>query len=144
MSGNGHEHRVRLGETNTSSETILAPDEVITHLVLPPIAAGWRGLYTKARERTAGDFPIVSAAIGYDVADGRMTGVRIVLGGVAPTPLQMTAAEAVLEGQTPSEELAKRAADMALAGATPLDHNAFKVDLAHALIWRSVMRLASR
>jgi xanthine dehydrogenase YagS FAD-binding subunit len=61
---------------------------------------------------------------------------------VAPTPLRMLEAEAVLEGQIPSEELARRAADVALAGATPLAQNGFKVDLAHALIWRGVMRLA--
>jgi CO/xanthine dehydrogenase FAD-binding subunit len=49
----------------------------------------------------------------------------------------------LLEGQPPSEELAKRAADAALHGATPLSHNAFKVDLVHALIWRAVMRLST-
>jgi xanthine dehydrogenase YagS FAD-binding subunit len=124
-------------------ETVLTGDEVITHVILPAMPEGWRGLYTKTRERTAGDFPIVAGAVGYALADGRMSGVRIILGGVAPTPLRMTEAEAVLEGQAPSEELAKRAADVALSGATPLTHNGFKVDLAHALIWRGVMRLAT-
>jgi xanthine dehydrogenase YagS FAD-binding subunit len=131
-------------DVDPTRENVLAANEVVTHVVLPPMPSGWRGLYTKSRERTAGDFPIVSGAIGYDLADGRMTGVRIVLGGVAPTPVRMLEAEAVLEGQVPSEELAMRAADVALSGATPLAHNGFKVDLAHALIWRAVMRLASR
>ena len=130
-------------DVDPTRENVLAADEVITHVVLPPMPAGWLGLYTKTRERTAGDFPIVSGAIGYEMASGSMAGVRIVLGGVAPTPLHMTDAQAILEGQAPSEELAKRAADVALAGATPLAHNGFKVDLAHALIWRGVMRLAS-
>ncbi len=131
-------------DIDPTRENVLATNEVVTHVVLPPMPAGWRGLYTKSRERTAGDFPIVSGAIGYDLAGGRMTGVRVVLGGVAPTPVRMTVAEAVLEGQVPSEELAKRAADVALSGATPLSHNGFKVDLAHALIWRGIMRLAVR
>ncbi|HEX5140704.1 MAG TPA: hypothetical protein VFX19_07155, partial [Dehalococcoidia bacterium] len=90
-----------------------------------------------------GDFPIVSGAIGYEMTDGRMRGVRVVLGGVAPTPFRSLRAEILLEGQPPSEELAKRAADAALDGAAPLSHNAFKVDLAHALIWRAVMRLSA-
>jgi xanthine dehydrogenase YagS FAD-binding subunit len=129
-------------DIDVTRENVLATNEVITHVVLPPMPAAWRGLYTKMRERTAGDFPIVSGAIGYDLLDGQMSGVRIVLGGVAPTPLRMIEAESVLEGEAPSEELAKRAAYVALAGASPLSHNGFKVDLAHALIWRGVMRLA--
>ncbi|HEX5369958.1 MAG TPA: xanthine dehydrogenase family protein subunit M, partial [Dehalococcoidia bacterium] len=112
-------------------------------VTLPALPPGWRGAYSKARERTAGDFPIVSVAIGFEVAGGRMRRVRIVLGGVAATPLRCRDAETLLEGQSPSEELARRAAGAALAGARPLEHNAFKVDLAHALIWRGIMRLAS-
>ena len=131
-------------DLDPTRENVLAANEIVTHVILPAMPAGWRGLYTKSRERTAGDFPIVSGAIGYDLADNRMSRVRIVLGGMAPTPLRMLEAESVLEGQAPSEELAKRAADVALAGATPLAHNGFKVDLAHALIWRGIMRLAGR
>jgi xanthine dehydrogenase YagS FAD-binding subunit len=130
-------------DVDPTRENVLATNEVITHVVLPPKPANWRGLYTKTRERTAGDFPIVSGAVGYELASGRMTGVRVILGGVAPTPLRVEEAEAVLEGEAPSEELAKRAAYVALAGASPLAHNGFKVDLAHALIWRGVMRLAN-
>ncbi len=130
-------------ERDPTRENVLAPGEVVTSVILPALPSGWRGAYSKARERTAGDFPIVSAAIGFEVAGGRMQRVRIVLGGVAPTPLRSRDAEALLEGQAPTEDLARRAADAALAGATPLEHNAFKVELAHALIWRGIMRLAS-
>ena len=130
-------------DVDPTRETVLAANEVITHIALPAMPSGWRGLYTKSRERTAGDFPIVSGAIGYDLVNGRASGVRIVLGGVAPTPLRMAEAEAVLEGQVPGEELAKRAAAVALSGATPLAYNGFKVDLTHALIWRGIMRLST-
>ena len=128
-------------EVDVRSENVLEPGEVVTHVILPPMPSGWRGFYSKARERTAGDFALASTAIGYDLVDGRMTGVRVVLGGVAPTPFR-SAAEAVLEGQAPTEDVAARAADVALAGATPLGHNGFKLDLTRALITRGVMRLA--
>jgi xanthine dehydrogenase YagS FAD-binding subunit len=130
-------------ELDATRETVLGAGDVITNVILPSMPNAWRGLYTKCRERTAGDFPIVSGAIGYEMTDGRMRGVRVVLGGVAPTPFRSLRAEILLEGQPPSEELAKRAADAALDGAAPLSHNAFKVDLAHALIWRAVMRLSA-
>jgi xanthine dehydrogenase YagS FAD-binding subunit len=123
-------------------ETCLEPDEVLTGVVLPALSPGWRGSYSKSRERTAGDFPIVSAAIGFELADGRMQDVRVVLGGVGLRPVRSHEAEAALTGGAPSEEAASRAADAALAKAQALSHNGFKVALAHALILRGVLRLA--
>jgi len=130
-------------EIDPTRENTLEASEVLTAVRLPAMLANWRGLYSKSRDRTAGDFAIVSAAIGYALEQGRMTRVRVVLGGVAPTPLRIRAAEAILEGSEPSEDTAARAAETALAGATPLDHNEYKLDLVRALITRNVMRVAA-
>ncbi len=129
-------------EVDPTRENVIAPGEVLTSVAVPAPPSGWRGSYRKSRERSAGDFAIVSLAVGYELQHGRMSHVRVVLGGVAPTPLRSTAAEAVLEGNEPAEPLAAAAADAALAGAVPLSHNAFKLDLARALIVRGVMQLA--
>jgi xanthine dehydrogenase YagS FAD-binding subunit len=123
-------------------ENVLEPGEVLTAVTLPAMPAGWRGAYSKSRERTAGDFPIVSLALGYELRDGLMTSARLVLGGLAPTPLRSLDAEAALEGNAPTESAATAAAEAALTGASPLSHNAFKLDLARALILRGVTRLA--
>jgi xanthine dehydrogenase YagS FAD-binding subunit len=124
-------------------ETVLEPRELVTSVILPPMPSGWRGVYSKARPRTAGDFAIVSASVGFELKGGRMAGVRIVLGSAAPTPIRRPLAEALLEGQEPSEDLAQQAAVAALAEAQPLSDNGFKIDLARALISRGVMRVAS-
>ncbi len=129
-------------EGDPGRENVLEPGEVLTTVTVPSPASGWRGAYFKARERTAGDFPIVSLALGYALRGGRMTQVRLVLGGVAPTPRRVRDAEAALEGNEPGEAVAAAAANAALAGAVPLQHNAFKLDLARALITRGVTRLA--
>ena len=129
-------------DVDPTRENVLEPGEVLTAVTLPPMPPGWRGAYSKSRERTAGDFPIVSLALGYELRDGRMTNARLVLGGVAPTPLRSLDAEAALESQPPDEAVASAAADAALTGATPLSNNAFKLDLARALIARGVTRLA--
>jgi xanthine dehydrogenase YagS FAD-binding subunit len=129
-------------EASPTRENVLAPGEVVRGVSIPAAAPGWRGAYFKARERTAGDFPIVSLALGFDLRDGRMSGVRLVLGGVAPTPRRVREAEATLEGKEPSEAVGAEAADVALTGATPLQHNAYKLDLARALIVRGVTRIA--
>jgi xanthine dehydrogenase YagS FAD-binding subunit len=128
---------------DATSETALGAGEVVTSVILPPLAEAWHGHYIKGRERTAGDFPVVSVALGYELEAGVMHDVRVVLGAVALTPRRSREAEAMLEGQAPSEDVASRAVDAALADATPLEHNAFKLDLARALIGRAVMRLAA-
>jgi xanthine dehydrogenase YagS FAD-binding subunit len=129
-------------EGDPTRENVLEPGEVLTGVTVPSLPAGWRGAYFKARERTAGDFPIVSLALGFELQGGRMTQVRLVLGGVAPTPRRIRDAEAALEGEELGETVAAAAADAALDGAAPLQHNAFKLDLARALITRGVTRVA--
>src|SRR6266446_2494515 len=125
-------------ERDVRRENVLGDDEVLTAVTLPPLEPSWRGTYLKARERTAGDFPLVSAAVGYARDTGVIQHARVVLGGVAPIPWRSPQAEAVLTGQTPSAELAARAAEAALAAAQPLRHNAFKLDIARVLIARAI------
>jgi xanthine dehydrogenase YagS FAD-binding subunit len=130
-------------ERDIRRENVLAADEVLTSVTLPAVRPRWQGTYLKARERTAGDFPVVSVAVGYALDDGRIRQARLVLGGVAPVPWRSPAAEAVLEDQPPSPELATRAAAAALASAQPLSHNAFKVEIGRALMERAIMAVAS-
>ena len=130
-------------ERDVQRENVLAEDEVLTAVILPPPVTDWRGTYLKARERTAGDFPLVSVALGYALNNGVIRHVRMVLGGVAPVPWRSPQAEAVLEGQSPSPELAARAAQAALAEARPLNHNAFKVEIGRALIARAILAVGA-
>src|SRR5262245_58818095 len=83
-------------EQDVQRENVLAADEVLTAVTLPPPASHWRGTYLKARERTAGDFPLVSVALGYALENGVIRHVRMALGGVAPVPWHGPEAEAVL------------------------------------------------
>ena len=106
-------------ERDIQRENVLADDEVLTAVTLPPPELSWKGTYLKARERTAGDFPLVSVAVGYARNAGAIQHARVVLGGVAPIPWRSPQAEAVLTGQSPSPELAARAAEAALAVAQP-------------------------
>jgi xanthine dehydrogenase YagS FAD-binding subunit len=130
-------------EWDVQRENVLADDEILTAVVLPPPELSWKGTYLKARDRTAGDFPLVSVAVGYALDAGAIQHARVVLGGVAPIPWRSPQAEAVLTAQSPSPELAARAAEAALAAAQPLRHNAFKLDIARALIARAIMAVAT-
>jgi xanthine dehydrogenase YagS FAD-binding subunit len=130
-------------ERDVQRENVLADDEILTAVILPPLELSWRGTYLKARERTAGDFPLVSAAVGYTLATGAIQHARVVLGGVAPVPWRSPEAEAVLTGQSPSPAVAARAAEAALAVAQPLQHNAFKLDIGRALLTRAIIAVAT-
>jgi xanthine dehydrogenase YagS FAD-binding subunit len=69
---------------------------------------------------------------------------RIVLGGVAPIPWRVPAAESLLIGKTITPELAAQAAETALAGANPLRDNAYKVPLAKTTVRRTILDLANK
>ncbi len=153
IAGKSGERRVPVAEFfagpehDVTRENRLAPDELVTAVLLPAQPAQWRGVYTKGRDRTAGDFPLVSVAFGCAREGARLRNVRLVLGAVAPVPWRCTEAEMLLEGQTappgPAPELALRAAQAAFARATPLAHNGFKVQMGQALIARVIVQVAS-
>lgn len=115
-------------------ETVLARDELITAVDLPPPAFAARSRYRKVRDRASYAFALVSVAVALDVADGVVREVRIALGGVAPKPWRASTAEAALRGAPATHERFRAAAEAELAQARPLPGNAFKVPLARNLI----------
>jgi xanthine dehydrogenase YagS FAD-binding subunit len=130
-------------QQDVQRENVLQAGEVLTCVTLPVPPPDWHGTYLKARERTAGDFPVVSVAAGFQLHDNRIHHPRVVLGGVAPTPMHSPQAEAVLQGQPPTPQNAAQAAQAALADAEPLAHNGFKLEIASALIARAIMTVAT-
>lgn len=99
-------------------ETTLGPGELITAVTLPKPAGGAQ-IYRKVRDRASYAFALVSvAAIIQRDGSG-----RVALGGVAPKPWRVEAAEAELPRG------AKAAAAVMLDGARPTRENAFKLPL---------------
>ena len=68
------------------------------------------------------------------MADGQIADVRLALGGVAPKPWRAREAEAALIGARPERAAFVAAAELALAGATTRNGNAFKPELARRTI----------
>jgi xanthine dehydrogenase YagS FAD-binding subunit len=114
-------------------ETSLGHGELITAIALPPPPAG-RQSYRKARDRASYAFALVSVAAVIEVRDGHVTSARLALGGVAPRPWRLHAAEALLTGGRATPDAFAAAAALALADAHPLTHNGFKVELARRMI----------
>ncbi|MCU7251707.1 FAD binding domain-containing protein [Pseudomonas koreensis] len=99
-------------------ETSLAPGELITAVALPPPVGGTH-VYHKVRDRASYAFALVSVGLILQ-KDG---GGRIAIGGIAPKPWRVEAAEALLP------QGAKAVSTRLLDGATPTQDNQFKVTL---------------
>jgi xanthine dehydrogenase YagS FAD-binding subunit len=125
-------------------DTVLARDELITAVELPPVVETAHSTYRKVRERASFSFALVSLAAVLESSSGTVRDVRLALGGVAHKPWRAHAAEASLRGAPATEESFRRAADAELARAEPLRDNAFKVQIARNLIVRTLVELADR
>jgi xanthine dehydrogenase YagS FAD-binding subunit len=125
----------RLPGDSPDLETTLGPSELITAVALPPNPFALRSTYRKVRDRSSYAFALVSVAAALDMDEhGRIRDIRVALGGVAHKPWRAVPAEDVLRGKAPGEAVFRDAAEAALADATPLKDNAFKIELAKRLI----------
>jgi 4-hydroxybenzoyl-CoA reductase subunit beta len=102
------------------------PDEVLTHVLLPP-SAGWRSVYWKLRRRGSFDFPVLSVAAALKLgARGVVEDARIVLGAVASRPMEAGDAAAQLVGKSLADDaVIAAAADAAFSHAKPMDNTDF-------------------
>ena len=119
-------------------ETVLAHDEIITHVIIPDSAFAKHSRYVKVRDRASYAFALVSAGVALDVQGGTIKQARVALGGLSTKPWRSKEAEQKLEGQKPSKEVFRTAADVALAGAVTKKDNAFKVELGKRTIVRAL------
>ncbi len=72
-------------QTERRCETILAADELIVAVRLPPQGDGARSTYLKAMERKVWAFALVGVAASLRMEGNRMADARLVLGGVSLT-----------------------------------------------------------
>jgi len=132
----------RLPEDSLDRENILKSNEIITRIRVPRLAKGSRSTYVKFREKQSLDFAIASVAAVLEMDGERVGAASIVLGGVAPIPWRVEAAQAELEGRTLSATTIQKAADAAVAEADPLEENGYKVQLTRNLVRRALESLA--
>jgi xanthine dehydrogenase YagS FAD-binding subunit len=130
-----------LPETTPHIETVLAPGELITAVVLPPAPAG-RQLYRKVRDRASYEFALVSVAVVLATEGGTIREARVAFGGVAHKPWRSLEAEAVLHGRHATTETFEAAADAALARAVGRGDNDFKIPLAKRTLIATLARAA--
>jgi xanthine dehydrogenase YagS FAD-binding subunit len=124
-------------------DTNLEQGDLIVAIELPKSHHAKHSHYLKVRDRASYAFALVAVAAAMELDRGVVRNPRIVLGGVAHKPWRSSEAEAALGGRRASEAAFREVAEIALRGARPLEHNAYKVELARRAIVRALMR-ASR
>jgi 4-hydroxybenzoyl-CoA reductase subunit beta len=129
------------------------PDELLVDIHLPPLN-GWRASYQKLRRRGAFDFPVLGVAAyvrldepvrtgsrpgsqgqpGWGGSSDRVVGAaKIVLGGIAPSPIEVEEAASALIGHPLDNDHIQAAAEAAYVKARPLDNTDFVMN------WRKQM-----
>jgi xanthine dehydrogenase YagS FAD-binding subunit len=125
-------------------DTVLAHDDLIIAIDVPASPLTSRSHYLKVRERSSYEFALVSAAVALQMDGTRIQQARIALGGVAPKPWRLTAAEGTLVGVPLARDTLRHAVDGAFGAARPLAHNAFKVELAKRTVIRALENVGGR
>jgi xanthine dehydrogenase YagS FAD-binding subunit len=124
-------------QTPYASENVLKPNELVTHVVLGP--AQPHSASYEVRHKDSHDWPLSLASVALQMDGKKCTAAKICLGAVAPVPWRAAEAEKLIAGAEITEETAAKAADAAVAGATPLSGNAYKVRTARACVRRAVL-----
>jgi xanthine dehydrogenase YagS FAD-binding subunit len=126
---------------NVRTENVLAPDELLTHVILPPPGDVKSGHY-EVRYKASHDWPIAFATVLLSMSGSTVKSARVVMGAVAPVPWRSRPAEEALAGKPVTEPTAAAAADAALRDARPLKQNAYKVQVAKVAVKRAILRAA--
>ncbi len=124
-------------------EHVLAPNEMVLAVTIPT-PAGLKNASYEVRQKQSYDWPLVQAAVAFQLDGGKAKNVRIVLGHVAPTPHVAEAAAKSLEGKDVTEDTAAAAGKAATQGAKPLAENGYKVKLVEVAVKRALLTAAGQ
>ena len=131
----------RTPKDDQQRETVLEPNQLLTHILLAP-AEGRASATYEVRHGEGPDAPLAAAAAALRLSGGIVQEASIVMGHVAPTPWASPEAARAILGHPVTPETAERAGDAAVARATPLSENGYKVQLARVAVKRAILLAA--
>ena len=120
--------------TAQKAEHTLREGEILVAIHLPKPSGDVRSTYQETREKDSFDWATTAAAVQVTMQDGTITQASIVLGAVSPVPRPRPEAAKSLVGKKPGDAAFLKAAEMAVAGASPLSQNAYKLSLCKAIV----------
>jgi carbon-monoxide dehydrogenase medium subunit len=101
--------------------SVLAPDEIVTGIVIPRQPTGSGAAYCKFLPATQDDYATVSVAARVALnADGAIAEARIALGSAAMVPVRARAVESALAGRAVDAAAIREAASLVLEAIDPI------------------------
>ena len=131
-------------EMNPMTRTVIAPDELLTAVIVPKPAVGTRSAYQKYGDKQSFDWAIADAGVVLEMDGNICRRAAIVMGAASPVVRRSPKAEAMLTGKPITEQTARAAGKAAMEGATPLSMNGYKVQLFPVAIYRTVLLAAGQ
>ena len=125
-------------KVDIESMTVLADNEILTAIQIPNTWAGASFYFEKVADRKAWDFALVNVASAAKMNGSAIEDIRIACSGVECVPKRLTVVEGVVKGSANDDETANLAGQSAIRGATPLNHNHFKIPLLENLVKRAI------
>ncbi len=130
-------------------QTVLAPDEMVTEILVPEQPSGSGTSFLKFLPATRDDYATISVAARILLgADGRITQARVALGAAAMVPVRAGAVEAALAGKSPDEKNFRDAASLVQESIDPIEDfrgsATYKRQMAAVHVRRALAEAASR
>ena len=126
-------------DRNMYGETVLEPNELLTHVILPR-TPNLKSAHYEVKFKQSHDWPIAMASVALSMSGETIQSARVVLGAVAPVPWRSPAAEAALKGKPLNAATAAEAAEAAVKNAKPMTQNAYKVQVARTALQRAILQ----
>ena len=137
IAGAGGERVLNLEEFfRGPGQTVMLAEEILTAILIPPIPPKLVGEYIKFSPREMMDLAYVGVAVAL-VLNGKerkCESARIALGAVSPTPMRARKAEALIEKQILTEELAEKAGEEAARESRPISDVRSSADYRRAMV----------
>ena len=125
----------------TVMTTTLVENELLTEAQLPMLPNNSRFGFEEFSRR-AGDYALTMALVVWEDEGGKISNARIGLGGVEDRPRRIIEAEEILNGNIPSDDVFRAAAEAAASDVDPMEDHAtsagYRRDLVKALTRRAM------
>ena len=124
---------------NPEAHNSLEPGDLILKVEVP--VQNQRSAYLQMSAKKEFDWALVSCAAAASLEGGKLSRARVAMGAIANVPYQVEAANKFLEGKDLDESTADKAADILLEKPHIFSDNGYKLQIARALIRRTLMQL---